>query len=164
MQNFCDNYESKYSIHNITSIGKKYNINIGSWYGPNLMASIFRFDIVKCFWDSIYLPNHWIFNRQLIDINPFDDGKLKLVISDDGVIYADQIFKPFQTESLVILLCLRLGRSSFNKKYQPILRYLCESKHFIGIIGGKPSSSYFFIGCQGIYLKFNSWWYCLIAI
>ena len=55
------------------------------------------------------------------------------------------MFKGTQ-KSQVILVPLRLGVHAFNKAYIPSVQMLFSIPQFLGVIGGRPSASYFFIG------------------
>lgn len=74
------------------------------------------------------------------------ERQIQTHVMNDGIIYKDQID---YDKPCVIMVCLKLGSSSFNKKYLKSLQYLCLSEFFSGIIGGHPRSSLFFIGCEG---------------
>jgi cysteine protease ATG4 len=53
-----------------------------------------------------------------------------------------------QWKPLIILMPLRLGLEKLNPIY---IRFICkifEMSQSLGIVGGKPSSSFYFIGCQ----------------
>ncbi len=43
---------------------------------------------------------------------------------------------------------LRLGMEKFNEVYTECLLSLFALPEFLGFVGGRPSSSYYFIGCQ----------------
>ena len=57
--------------------------------------------------------------------------------------------KPSPDRSVVILIPIRLGESIMNPVYIPCIRGLFELKHCIGIVGGKPKHSLYFVGIQG---------------
>lgn len=53
-------------------------------------------------------------------------------------------FKP-----VLILVALRLGIDSLHPSYYPALKACFEIPTFVGIAGGRPNSSLYFIGLQG---------------
>ena len=56
-----------------------------------------------------------------------------------------------QTRSVIILIPIRLGESSLNPVYIPCVQGLFTLKHCLGIVGGKPKHSLYFVGFQGKY-------------
>lgn len=56
----------------------------------------------------------------------------------------DEGFKP-----VLILVALRLGIDSLHPTYYPALKACFEIPSFVGIAGGRPNSSLYFIGLQG---------------
>lgn len=73
-----------------------------------------------------------------------DNNSVGIYISTDGVIYRDALFRPHKSQ--LILVPLRLGVHAFNKAYIPAVQMLFSIPQFLGIVGGRPSASYFFIG------------------
>lgn len=60
-----------------------------------------------------------------------------------------------QWKSLVLLIPLRLGGERMNPTYDSCLKGLLSLEQCIGIIGGKPKHSQYFIGWQGTTLLFK---------
>lgn len=51
--------------------------------------------------------------------------------------------------SLILLIPVRLGAEKFNSIYAPCLTALLSLEQCIGIIGGRPKHSLYFVGYQG---------------
>ena len=58
-------------------------------------------------------------------------------------------------KSLILLVPIRLGGEKLNPMYIPCLPQFLSLKSCIGIIGGKPKHSLYFVGWQGIVLFHN---------
>lgn len=52
-------------------------------------------------------------------------------------------------KALVLLVPLRLGTEKLNAIYGNCLKTLLSTEHCIGIIGGRPKHSLYFVGFQG---------------
>ena len=51
--------------------------------------------------------------------------------------------------ALVMLIPVRLGREALNPVYTPVLQTMLAHDMCLGIIGGKPKHSVYFVGWQG---------------
>lgn len=70
-------------------------------------------------------------------------------------VYVGDVIKECSIEtdkwkSLVLLIPIRLGTEKFNQIYAPCLTALLSLEQCIGIIGGRPKHSLYFIGYQGM--------------
>lgn len=84
-------------------------------------------------------------SSDLIELHGPDNNSIDIYISSDAVVYRDKLFRA-PRRSQIILVPLRLGVHTFNRAYVPALQMLFSIPQFLGIIGGRPSASYFFIG------------------
>ncbi len=93
---------------------------------------------------------------------------LKLIVSDDGALYLDKVMAlcappplPASHSSsagpssslwkeLVILIPLRLGLDNMNPVYYTPILELFKFPQSLGIVGGKPRASLYFIAAQGM--------------
>ena len=63
-------------------------------------------------------------------------------------------------KSLILIIPLRLGSEVLNDIYIPCLKALLSDKMCIGIIGGRPKHSLYFVGYQGAYVLYTIFIYC----
>jgi cysteine protease ATG4 len=80
--------------------------------------------------------------KNLYEANNTDDTTA--AASPSGDTKEDTEFKP-----VLILVALRLGIDSLHPTYYPALKACFEIPSFVGIAGGRPNSSLYFIGLQG---------------
>lgn len=107
------------------------------------------------------------FIRKLVSLNTAEIDPFVLYVSDQSCIYIDEVKKlclsdkvpkdeknknnekKIEWRPLVIMMPLRLGIEKLNLVYkEPILKVF-QLPHTLGIIGGKPKMSLYFVGCQG---------------
>ena len=73
----------------------------------------------------------------------------------DGSVYRSEVEAAAGTgdgggwRPLLLLVPLRLGLDRLNEEYVPSLRALLGMPQSVGMIGGRPRRSYYFLGCQG---------------
>ena len=51
--------------------------------------------------------------------------------------------------SIIVIVPMRLGGEAVNPMYIPCLKAVLNNEHCIGLIGGKPKHSLYFVGWQG---------------
>ncbi|KAI8594105.1 hypothetical protein BDZ88DRAFT_402591 [Geranomyces variabilis] len=128
---FLDVPSAPFSIHRIALLGKQFGKNIGEWFGPSTISHVLR-ALVK---DQKDIP-------------------LTVHVATDGVVYQDAV----QADCLpndadysewmpvLILIPLMLGVNEMNPLYHNGLQACFAFPQCIGIAGGKPNSSFFFVG------------------
>ncbi|CAB4424370.1 unnamed protein product [Rhizophagus irregularis] len=133
---FIDDMSSRcpFSVHRVALLGKQLGKNIGEWFGP-LTAS----QVIKAL------------------VEDYSAAQLSVHVVTDGVVYKNEVYKVAKNnrsgrdffQSVLILVSTRLGTDNLNPKYYDALKAYFRFPHSVGIAGGKPSSSYYFIGTQG---------------
>ena len=117
---FTDNNDSAFSIHQLCLMKKQLNIEITEWIGPHLACHLLQ----KVFYNSNYID------------------KIEIEITQNTIMNKNlEINKP-----TILFIPIRLGNKSIDEKYYHHLYYLFTFTNFMGFIGGKNRSAYYFIG------------------
>ncbi|KAI5967705.1 ATG4 [Candida margitis] len=134
LQLFQDDPSSAFSIHNFIRVASSSSLSIkpGQWFGPNA-ASL-----------SIKELALEVKDRNLSHQVPCVYISENADLYDDGV---EELFNKALTP-LLLLFPVRLGIDQVNKYYYHSILQLLASKFSVGIAGGKPSSSFYFIGYE----------------
>ncbi|KAF9089131.1 Cysteine protease atg4 [Mortierella sp. AD031] len=126
------NARSPFSVHRIALLGKQLGKNIGEWFGPSTTSQV---------------------TKALVHNYP--ESGLGVYVTTDGVIYKDQVEEAATLKKsngfghLLILVTIRLGIDKLNPIYHDAIKATFEFPQTLGIAGGRPSSSYYFVGYQG---------------
>lgn len=123
--------------------GKILNPNdfsrVGSWFGPSSVCLLMKEALIQ---SSSPLLNQ---------------TRIKIYVAQDCTVYKkdviDMCMGKTETESdfkpCLILISVRLGGEELNEIYIPSLKLFFEMDMCIGMIGGKPKHSLYFMGYQG---------------
>ncbi|KAF9360468.1 Cysteine protease atg4 [Mortierella sp. NVP85] len=131
---FLDDMNAKYpfSVHRIALLGKQLGKNIGQWFGPSTTSQVIQ-----------------------ALVHNFPGSGLNVYVTTDGVIYKNQVEEAVAHSqsggfsNLLILVTIRLGIDKLNPIYNDAIKATFEFPQTLGIAGGRPSSSYYFVGYQG---------------
>lgn len=140
-----------FGVHRMAREGKRLGKEVGEWFGPSTAAGAIK---------------------QLV--SEFPDTGLAVELAHDGVFYLDEVraaagasrqsAKARASNSgtngrkgdtitwqrpVLILIGIRLGLDSVNPIYYESVKATFSFPHSVGIAGGRPSSSYYFMGHQG---------------
>jgi cysteine protease ATG4 len=129
---FADDPKAPYSIHNFVKHGAtacgKYP---GEWFGPSATARCIQ-ALANAFEPSLRIYS----TENGADV--YEDSFMKIA-KPDG--------EPFHPT--LILVGTRLGIDKINPVYWEALVASLQMSQSIGIAGGRPSSSHYFVGAQG---------------
>jgi len=168
---FLDCPKRPFSLHRFVELGLQYGKRGGDWYGPASTALILRDALA----DRHCTPNN---NNALLD-------NLGVFVASDGVLYLDELQLCLGRrrhsssslpdarsddglfvlpKSLLLIVPVRLGADKFNPLYVYHLKTVLSLKSCIGILGGRPKHSMYFVGWQGDSLIYLDPHYCQNAV
>ncbi|CAO3655727.1 unnamed protein product [Mucor hiemalis] len=168
-----------FSIHRIALLGKQLGKSIGEWFGPSTISQVIQalvsdFPPAKL---SVYIATDGVIYRD--DVQDVATGKrprgdfsylaTKVSSDESGREEAKHLYEASNNDDdtaaagsattaedednefkpVLILVALRLGIDSLHRTYYPALKACFEIPSFVGIAGGRPNSSLYFIGLQG---------------
>ncbi|EGW34341.1 uncharacterized protein SPAPADRAFT_59751, partial [Spathaspora passalidarum NRRL Y-27907] len=130
---FQDNIASAFSLHNFIRVASESPLEVkpGQWFGPNAAS---------------------LSTKKLLDGMK---GKTiqgvkypHVFISENSDLYDEEIEELLVESSVLILFPVRLGIDNVNSYYYDSIFQLLACPFTVGISGGKPSSSFYFLGYQ----------------
>ncbi|KAF2100062.1 putative cysteine protease atg4 [Rhizodiscina lignyota] len=133
---FADDPSAPFSIHRFVEYGATAcGKHPGEWFGPSAASRS-----IKAL------------------ANGYPDAGMKVYVTGDGsAVYEDSFMRIAKSENgqftpTLILVGTRLGIDRVNPVYWEGLKASLQMPQSIGIAGGRPSSSHYFVGTQGSYL------------
>ncbi|KAJ1820922.1 hypothetical protein LPJ75_000833 [Coemansia sp. RSA 2598] len=132
-----DSPKAFYSIHRMARTATAMDKRIGDWLGPSIAAHVMK-----------RLSNQ------------HSNCPLTIHVAIDQTVYASEVRKQGLSHyeegaeqpswrPLLLLVPVRLGLSRLNLGYIPKIKTLFQIPQSVGLVGGKPSRSFYFIGRQG---------------
>ncbi|KAJ7058711.1 hypothetical protein C8F01DRAFT_281259 [Mycena amicta] len=132
---FADAPIAPFSVHRMALAGKKAGKDVGMWFGPSAAG---------------------LAVRTLVD--GFPTCSLGVALAQDSTLYQTDMFAASHSSSssrrqwgdrpVLLLLGIRLGLDGVNPVCYDTIKALFTFPQSVGIAGGRPSSSYYFVGIQ----------------
>ncbi|KAH8383128.1 hypothetical protein KR009_007037 [Drosophila setifemur] len=152
---------SPFSIHALVRLGENLGKKPGDWYGPASVSYLLKHALELAAQEnadfdniSVYVAKDCTIYIQDIEDQcsipeplpkpnvPWQQAKRPQV----EVAKAEQLHQHWK--ALIVLIPLRLGSDKLNPAYAHCLKLLLSTEHCLGIIGGKPKHSLYFVGFQ----------------
>ena len=127
---FADVPEAPYGIHQMSDEAARHGLPVGQWFTPSilcktLVALIDRHETVR--------------DRMFVDA------------ALDQAVYEKRVLHQLVNEgkSYLLLVPVMFGMTALAKPYDDVVRAFLRMPVCVGIVGGKPNKSLFFVGYQG---------------
>ncbi|KAM0748846.1 hypothetical protein T439DRAFT_357999 [Meredithblackwellia eburnea MCA 4105] len=120
-----------FSVHRFALMGKQLGKEVGEWFGPSTAAGA-----IKAL------------------VSEYEPAGLAVSSFVDGTVYKSEVVEAAGGEDgewqkpVLVLINLRLGIDGVNPIYHEAVKAIFSFPQSVGIAGGRPSSSYYFVGTQ----------------
>lgn len=166
---FGDLPASLFSLHKLVAIGESSGKKAGDWYGPASVAHILKQCMEIAAREDSLLKEVCVYVAQ--DCTVYKQDVLRLCDNlagesgengtEDGSLGASG---ESRWKGVVILVPVRLGGEILNPVYFKCVQAILSNENCIGIIGGRPKHSLYFVGWQDDKLIHLDPHYCQEAV
>uniref|UniRef100_A0A8C5PLU7 Cysteine protease n=1 Tax=Leptobrachium leishanense TaxID=445787 RepID=A0A8C5PLU7_9ANUR len=141
---FGDSPAAYFGLHKLVHLGKDSGKVAGDWYGPAVVSHIMR--------------------RAMEEASDPELKEISIYVAQDCTIYTGDVYEQINNadgeKAILILIPVRLGGERTNTEYFEFVKCILCLEYCVGIIGGRPKQSYYFIGFQDDSLIYMDPHYC----
>ncbi|KAF9427439.1 Cysteine protease atg4b [Entomortierella beljakovae] len=137
---FVDEPDRPYSIHRIAKAGLALDKRIGEWFGPSTVAHAMK-RLTQSHTDcpmSVLVP---------MENNIRVSTIVQAATLSQGPVTKVTVITSWRP--VLLLIPTRYGLEKLTERYIPNLKQLFKMPQFLGIAGGRPGRSLYFVSCQG---------------
>jgi cysteine protease ATG4 len=126
---FCDLPDAPFGLHKMTKVGAENHIKVGHWFNPTCLGYTLKKLVREC---------------------PETTNFLSVVMARDGAVRREEI-----TDAMIlgrhalVVIPVMLGIDKIAAGYAAATAKIFELPTTMGIVGGKPKMSLYFVGAQG---------------
>jgi cysteine protease ATG4 len=128
---FCDSPSAPFGLHSMTDAGATFGVPVGTWFSPSVLCKVFERLCNRGRVDAV--------SNNLTVVNASDQAVFRDVLLDEVCV---------RDKGVLLLVPVMLGMTAVSKQYIPVIHRILEMKTSIGIVGGKPKQSLYFVGHQ----------------
>ncbi|KAG2374376.1 hypothetical protein C9374_010946 [Naegleria lovaniensis] len=157
---FYDLDACPYSIHKIARAGTYFGKKVGEWFGPSTISYVLKLLVEQHLRGEFVVhvaDQGGIYIDELLGKCEYDYEEFSIDVNNVQKENTESIYPQIECigprlrvtkkwRPLIILIPLRLGLENFNTDYIPSIKKVFEIPQTLGIMGGKPKSSLYFIG------------------
>ncbi|KAF8062502.1 peptidase family C54-domain-containing protein [Lyophyllum atratum] len=127
--------EAPFSVHRMALAGKELGKDVGQWFGPSTAAGAIK-TLVNAFPEAGLGTD--VFTASHTGASSVHSPKR----------HTKALSSAWGDRSVLLLIGVRLGLEGVNPIYYETIKLLYTFPQSVGIAGGRPSSSYYFVGSQ----------------
>ncbi|XP_021915154.1 cysteine protease ATG4D isoform X2 [Zootermopsis nevadensis] len=139
---------SPFSIHMLVTLGEASGKRVGDWYGPGSVSHLLRQAVELATKENKEFEHLCVYVAQDCAVYIQDIVDLCDIPQTKPQAPSQSLHSTCSWRALILLVPVRLGVEKLNSVYGPCLTAVLTLENCIGIIGGRPKHSLYFVGFQ----------------